>query len=48
MNGDSRSPVIYHYDEEALRFKTIAEFKDAMRCGAEVNLEWNGTEYFTS
>ncbi len=36
------------YDEEALRFKTISEFKDVMRRGAEVNLEWNGIEYFTS
>ncbi len=36
------------YDEEALRFKTISEFKDVMHRGAEVNLEWNGIEYFTS
>lgn len=35
------------YDEEAMRFKTIAEFKDAMRRGAEIQFEWNGVAYCT-
>jgi len=33
------------YDEEALRFKTIAEFKDCMHRGGEVMFEWNGIDY---
>ncbi len=48
MDEKYSSPIVYYYDEEALRFKTISEFKDVMRRGAEVNLEWNGIEYFTS
>ncbi len=34
------------YDEEALRFKTIYEFKDALRRGAEITLEWKGVDYY--
>jgi len=33
------------YDEEALRFKTIAEFKDSLINGGEIVIEWNGVEY---
>ena len=33
------------YDSEALRFKTISEFKWSMRCGAEVVIEWENKEY---
>ncbi len=33
------------YDEEALRFKTISEFKDCVKRGAEIVIEWNGVEY---
>lgn len=33
------------YDPEALRFKTISEFKWSMRCGAEVVIEWKGKEF---
>lgn len=35
------------YNAEALRFKTIAEFLDVMRRGAEVVFEWKGVEYGT-
>lgn len=28
------------YDPEALRFKTISDFKWGMRCGAEAVIEW--------
>ena len=33
------------YDPEALRFKTISEFKWSMRCGAEVVIEWKDKEF---
>ncbi len=33
------------YDEEALRFKTISEFKDVMRRGAEIQFEWKNVIY---
>ena len=33
------------YNEEAMRFKTISEFKDCVRRGAEIVIEWNGIEY---
>ncbi len=33
------------YDPEALRFKTISDFKWSMRCGAEVVIEWKNKEF---
>lgn len=36
---------IVPYDPEAYRFKTISEFKDSMRYGAEVVIEWQEQEY---
>lgn len=33
------------YDEEAMRFKTISEFKYCLSHGAEIVIEWNGVEY---
>lgn len=33
------------YDPEALRFKTISEFKWSMRYGAEVVIEWKNKEF---
>ena len=27
------------------RFKTISDFKQCMRCGGEVQFEWNGVMY---
>lgn len=36
---------IVPYDPEAYRFKTISDFKDSMRYGAEVVIEWKGQEY---
>ena len=42
---DNLDPIILHYDEEALRFKTISEFKYCLSHGAEIVFEWNGIEY---
>ena len=36
---------IVPYDPEAYRFKTISDFKERMRYGAEVVIEWKGQEY---
>ena len=33
------------YDSETLRFKTISEFKQSMRYGAEVVIEWKNKEF---
>ncbi len=30
---------------DAYRFKTIGEFKDALNRGAEIEFEWKGVEY---
>ena len=37
--------IMTQYDPEALRFKTISEFKWSMRCGAEVVIEWKNKEF---
>lgn len=37
--------MMAQYDPEALRFKTISEFKWSMRYGAEVVIEWEGKEF---
>lgn len=47
INWDHIDGVITNltYDEEAMRFKTILEFKDCVKRGAEIVIEWNGVEY---
>lgn len=47
INWDHIDGVITNltYDEEAMRFKTISEFKDCVKRGAEIVFEWNGIEY---
>ena len=47
INWDHYDEIVTNlvYDAEALRFKTIAEFKDCMHRGGEVVFEWNGIEY---
>ena len=42
---DSNNVVILHYDDEAMRFKTISEFKNSLTNGGEIVIEWNGVEY---
>ena len=37
--------IMTQYDPEALRFKTISDFKWSMHCGAEVEIEWKGKEF---
>lgn len=37
--------IMTQYDPEALRFKTISDFKWSMRCGAEVVIEWKNKEF---
>lgn len=34
-----------HNSLEDNRFKTISDFKWCMKCGGEVQFEWNGVEY---
>lgn len=41
----SQDFIVLHYDDEAMRFKTISEFKNSLRNGGEIVIEWNGTEY---
>ena len=38
-------PVILPFDPEAVRFKSISEFKQSMNWGTEVVFEWKGKEY---
>lgn len=38
-------PIIPRYDEEAMRFKTISEFKDSLTNGGEIVIVWNGVTY---
>ena len=37
--------IMAQYDPEALRFKTISDFKWSMRYGAEVVIEWKNKEF---
>lgn len=37
--------IVHEYNEEALRFKTISEFKQSMHYGAEVVIEWKDKEF---
>lgn len=41
--GDIATNLVY--DEEAMRFKTISEFKYCVSHGAEIVIEWDGVEY---
>ena len=47
INWDHVDKVItdFVYDEEAMRFKTISEFKYCLSHGAEIVIEWDGVEY---
>lgn len=47
INWDHVDGVITNltYNEEALRFKTIAEFKDCVERGAEIVIEWKDIKY---
>ena len=42
---DSNDVIILPYDDEAMRFKTISEFKYSLLNGGEIVIEWNGVEY---
>ena len=37
--------MMAQYNPEALRFQSISDFKWSIRCGAEVEIEWKGTEF---
>lgn len=37
--------IVIPYDPDAWQFHTISEFKQSMRYGAEVVIEWKGEEY---
>ena len=37
--------IVLHYDDEAMRFKTISEFKNSLVNGGEIVIEWNDVEY---
>ena len=41
----SQDFIVLHYDDEAMRFKTISEFKYSLTNGGEIVIEWNGVEY---
>ena len=46
--GDTMSSqdfIVLHYDDEAMRFKTISEFKNSLVNGGEIVIEWNDVEY---
>lgn len=37
--------ITYWCNSELWRFKTIGEFKDSLRRGGEIVIEWNGVQY---
>lgn len=37
--------IVYEYNEEAMRFKTISEFKDSLDRDGEIVIIWKGNEY---
>lgn len=37
--------IVYEYNEEAMRFKTISEFKDSLDRGGEIVIVWKENEY---
>ena len=41
----SQDFIVLHYDDEAMRFKTISEFKNSLVNGGEIVIEWNDVEY---
>ena len=41
----SQDFVVLHYDDEAMRFKTISEFKNSLLNGGEIVIVWNDVEY---
>ena len=47
INWDHVDKVItgFLYNEEAMRFKTISEFKYCLSRGAEIVIEWDSVEY---
>lgn len=47
INWDHIDGVITNlvYNEEAMRFKTIEEFKDSLTHGGEIVIVWNGVTY---
>ena len=42
---NSQDFIVLHYDDEAMRFKTISEFKNSLINGGEIVIEWNDVEY---
>lgn len=43
--GEIRMNLVYWCDAEAWRFKTISEFKDSLRRGGEIVVEWKENSY---
>lgn len=43
--GIMKMDIVYEYNEEAMRFKTISEFKDSLDRGGEIVIIWKGNEY---
>ena len=41
----SQDFIVLHFDDEAMRFKTISEFKNSLVNGGEIVIEWNDVEY---
>ena len=37
--------MIFEYNEDEMRFKTISEFKNSLLDGGEIVIEWNDTPY---
>ena len=42
---NSQDFIVLHYDDEAMRFKTISEFKFSLSHGAEIVIEWENVIY---
>ena len=42
---NSQDFIVLHYDDEAMRFKTISEFKNSLVNGGEIVIEWKDVEY---
>ena len=36
---------MFQYNEDALRYKTLDEFKQSVKNGGELSFEWNGMEW---
>ena len=37
--------MVFYYNAEELRFKTISEFKRSIKDGGEIVIEWDGRSY---